>query len=269
MIRTRHRLLAFVAAAVALTVAAEASAQSTLLQLAYSNAKTYGNVHIAGGAIDLTNGAMIVTTSSFGFVPSGGQANERGTPGTAEYGDNAIHDAIIEGANLAGGFWNGSNGITSSYAANWGNGDIGVYYLDNNFVGLPTFRGIPISASQSVIATTWFGDGDLNGVVNSDDYGLWLGYLATHTTLYGGPPESVDGDFDYSGVVNSDDYGAWLGTQALGDGTAPITGGGLWYGPIVPSSSGPVSVPEPASVVLLGFAAVAGLAYRYTRKARV
>ena len=67
--------------------------------LDYSDAKTFGSVHIAGGTIDLTNGAMIVTTSSFGFVPSGGQVNEYGSPGVAEFGDAAIHDALAEGAN--------------------------------------------------------------------------------------------------------------------------------------------------------------------------
>jgi hypothetical protein len=267
MIRTRHRLLAFMAAAVALSFAAEASAQS-LLQLAYSDAKTYGNVHIAGGLIDLTNGAMIVTTSSFGFVPSGGQPNERGTPGTAEYGDNAIHDAIIEGANLASGFFNGTNGITSSYAANWANADIGVYFLDNNFIGLPSFRGIPLSAGQSVIAATWFGDGDLNGVVNTDDIGLWASYRTTGQTAYGGPPESVDGDFDYNGLVNTDDAGIWATTRNFGDGVTTITGGSQWYAPVVPSSAAAATVPEPASIVVLFAAAFAALGYRYTRRAR-
>ena len=99
MIRTRHRLLACMAAVVALSIAAEASAQS-LLVLDYDAAKQFGNVHIAGGAIDLTSGAMIVTTSSFGFVPTGGAPNEYGSPGVAEFGDAAIHDALAEGARI-------------------------------------------------------------------------------------------------------------------------------------------------------------------------
>ncbi len=80
------------------------SRATTLLVLSYREAKTSGNVHIAGGAIDITNGAMIATTSSFGFVPSGGQANEYGSPGLPEYGDAAIHDALAEGADYANGY---------------------------------------------------------------------------------------------------------------------------------------------------------------------
>jgi hypothetical protein len=268
MIRSRHRLLASLAAVVALAVASQASA-SSLLQLAYSNAKTFGNVHIAGGAIDLTSGAMIVTTSAFGFVPSGGQANEYGTPGVAEYGIAAIHDAIVEGANIAGGFWDGTNGIKSSTAATWGNADQGIYFVDNSFVGLSSFRGIPVTADQTIIATTWLGDGDLNGIVNADDRGLWSGYLTTGTTLYGGPVESVDGDFDYSGLVNADDRGVWSGTLTLGDGQTTINGEtGTWYGAIVPSNSAPVGVPEPGTVALLFFTAIAGALYHFVRRTR-
>ncbi len=42
----------------------------SLLVLSYSQAHTFGNMHIAGGAIDITNGNMIVTTSDFGLVPT-------------------------------------------------------------------------------------------------------------------------------------------------------------------------------------------------------
>ena len=54
-----------------------------------------GTVNAFG--VDLSSGAMVVTTSSFGFVPSESLPGELGTPGTAEYGDNAIHDAILRG----------------------------------------------------------------------------------------------------------------------------------------------------------------------------
>ncbi len=49
------------------------------------------NPEIIDGAINIFNGAMIVTTSSFGFVPS------NSTSGAAEYGDEAIRAAIVEG----------------------------------------------------------------------------------------------------------------------------------------------------------------------------
>ncbi len=136
MIRTRQ--LAMLAAVVAVAVASQASAQS-LLVLDYNSAKIFGSVEIAGGAIDVTNGAMIVTTSSFGFVPSGdpGGPPEVGVPGVAEYGDNAIHDALVEGGNYANGYWNGTNGIMSSTAQNDNSGFLkAVGWIDNSIVGL-------------------------------------------------------------------------------------------------------------------------------------
>jgi hypothetical protein len=261
MIRTRHRLLAFVAAAVALTVATEASAQSTLLQLAYSNAKTFGNVHIAGGAIDITNGGMIVTTSSFGFVPSGGQANEYGAPGVAEYGDNAIHDALAEGANYSGGFWNGTNGITSSNAANNGATNTAIGWVDNSIGAYSTFRGVPVGPGQSIIQYTYFGDADLSGSVDTSDYLLWSAGLGNPVGIYGGKPEWVDGDWDQSGTVDTSDYLLWSATLGLPSLYTPA--------PIVPGASGAVGVPEPGSVLLLGLASLCALGYKYVPRFRI
>ena len=85
---------------------------------------------------------MIVTTSSFGFVPSGGQTNEYGSPGVAEYGDPAIHDAIIEGANFANGYWNGTNGIMSSTAASRPDGTLAIGWLDNSVGFYSTWWGL-------------------------------------------------------------------------------------------------------------------------------
>jgi hypothetical protein len=254
MIRTRHRLLASLAAVVALAVAAEASAQNSLLVLSYTQAKTFGNVHIAGGAIDLTGGSMIVTTSSFGFVPSGGQSNERGTPGVAEFGDNAIHDALQEGQNLAGGFWNGTNGIISSTAANDPNTITSVGWVDNSILGYTIFNGVPVTTNQSIIATTWWGDSLLTGQVTADDYSLWLGTItnpagANKSTFTGGPVEWLDADWLPDGLVTADDYSIWLGSI-----TSPAMHA-LNFNPSAPGvpggSAAATAVPEPTSALLL------------------
>ncbi len=288
MIQTRHRLLAALAAVVALAVASQASAQSLLI-LSYSNAKTFGNVHIAGGAIDLTNGAMIVTTSSFGFVPAGGAPNEYGSPGLAEYGDAAIHDALAEGFNVNNGWWNGSNGITSSTAATDPTTSTTVGWIDNQLGFYSTFKTdgqgnpVPVGPGQSIIGYTYFGDADLNGFVDTGDYGLWSAGLGQPVGLNGqngqmitsyyvpgheGTPQSIlepvewpNADLDQSGAVDTGDYGLWSATLGLPALYTPA--------PVVPAiAGGPASVPEPSTLFLLAVAGLCGLGVRFARKLR-
>ncbi len=268
MIRTRHRLLACMAAVVALGVAAEASA-SSLLVLDYNAAKSFGSVHIAGGAIDLTNGAMIVTTSSYGFVPSGnaGYGHEYGSAGVAEYGDAAIHDSILEGFNLGnGGYWNGSNGIVSSSAANDANGATGVGWLDNGVLGdfYPSFRGVTVPPNSSIIALTYYGDTDLNGVVDISDYGQLVGnYAGNPNGGYIGPVDWFDGDIDYSGAIDISDYGSMVGNYG-----APAL---YAAAPIVPAggpAASAAAVPEPATWALVSLMAVCGIGVRSIRRCR-
>ena len=114
------------------------------LVLSFPALKVFGSLHIAGGDVELQNGAaMIVTTSAFGFVPSGGQANEDMVNGVGkpEFGDPAIHDAIIEGANFANGYWNGTNGIVSIDAQNRADGNFALGWLDNSTGYYSSFYG--------------------------------------------------------------------------------------------------------------------------------
>jgi len=220
MVRSRRRLLASFAAVVALTYASQASAQA-LLVLAYSNAKTFGNVHIAGGAIDITSGAMIVSTSGFGFVPSiGGHANgEYGSAGVAEFGDAAIHDAIVEG--FDGGAWNGSNGIISSTAATDPSGLTAVGWIDNDALGAYSiYRGITLHSGQSIIAYTYYGDTDLSGYVDDADVNNVNNNFGSNLpgdSYLGGSfyPDWADGDTNYSQSVDVGDRYAVESTYHL------------------------------------------------------
>ncbi len=232
-----------------------------------------------GGTIDLGGAgnyvsALIVTTSSFGFVPSGGQPDDYGTPGVPEYGDNAIHDALVEGANFAnGGYWNGTNGIISSSAQNGFGGNanlvglVSVGWVDNSIFAYTSFDGVAVNTSQSIIATTWLGDALLEGQANSDGYQQWANSIANPGAyIYGGTkPEWIDGDFNYDGRVDSDDYGLWSNTM-----TTPGANYNLGFdpnGPVIPAADASESpnsqyilisnppVPEPASLALLMSAA--------------
>ncbi len=97
---------------------------------------------------------------------------------------------------------------------------------------------------------TYFGDANLDGVVNASDYTLIDNGFNSQTT---GPLLTgwFNGDFNYDGVINGDDY-------ALID-NAFNTQGGI---SLASSSAGPAemiatdtaqvaSVPEPGSLTLL------------------
>jgi hypothetical protein len=178
-----------------------AQASGTLLQLSYSAAKVFGAVHIAGGAIDVTTGAMIVTTSSFGFVPlgyvpTGGSAavpfpGEIGGLQVAEFGDNAIHDALIKGANfvpgLSSGYWEGTNGVMSSSASSDLTGSTAVGWFDNRGSQYTTWWGLPISPGQSIITYDYYGDCNVDGGVDARDLDIINSSIRIRTRTLVGP----------------------------------------------------------------------------------
>jgi hypothetical protein len=124
------------------------------------------------------------------------------------------NDALFHNSSLAtvqsriaaarnGGQWN-QPGITSTAARdrlqqNTSLGAIsGSDYLTANPSG--TFNGRPVVSSDVVVKYTYYGDTDLNGAVNFDDYARTdSGFNNARTGWF-------NGDFDYNGVVNFDDY---------------------------------------------------------------
>jgi fibronectin-binding autotransporter adhesin len=185
------------------------------------------------GKIDLTNNAMVVRAAS----------------GLTEA--NAIK-LVASGENLSTEYWDG-NGITSSKAANDNSGATAVGVIDNSQVGYTSFGGVTLDGSSADILFkyTYYGDADLNGRVNFDDYVQFLyGYN-------GGPATWLNGDFDMNGVVNFDDYLQFLaGYNATNGGTTnPLT-----------SSNSIQAVPEPATNALLIIGAAALLVFQKKRR---
>jgi len=114
----------------------------------------------------------------------------------------------------------------------------GTTYTTSNF---DTFGG----ASYSFTRNARGGDSDLNGTINFDDFqsALLLNYNGTGKSWY-------HGDFTGDGIVNFDDFQILL-TQYNSSYTV---------GPTTPGSGlGSSSVPEPASIALLGLALLGGL----------
>ena len=134
-------------------------------------------------ALDLNDNAMIVdytTSSSLALVQS-----------------------LINAARN-GGAWD-KTGITSSAArdnAQHIHTLAGLEATDYQSIYGPeaTFAGETIDDTAVLIKYTFYGDADVNGVVNFDDYSRTdLGFNESRTGW-------INGDFDGSGSVNFDDY---------------------------------------------------------------
>ncbi len=111
----------------------------------------------------------------------------------------AVTSLIGEGYN--GGPWNGGSGITSSAAAGTDNTALGIELNSNGTTTLMTaFDSVAVNTSDVLVKYTYFGDADLNGVVNGSDYTLIDNGLNNGLTGW------RNGDFNYDGVVNGDDY---------------------------------------------------------------
>ena len=142
---------------------------------------------------------------------------------------------------------------------------------------------MPVSTGQTIIATTWLGDANLDGIVNGDDYGFWSNTVSSNpkSYIYGGAkPEWVDGDFNYDGRVDSDDYGFWSNTMTT-PGANYDLGFTPQFGPVVSQQVATASsaaedltvgqgwngssVPEPGSFVMLTLAVIGLAPYRGKR----
>jgi hypothetical protein len=161
-----------------------------------------------------------------------------------------------------------SGKITTSVDTSGGTRDMRIGYNDNNdtsamgnSTSATSFAGLAVDASSMLLKYTYGGDTNLDGKVDIKDlYNLALHYSATNTT----PQWSwSQGDFNYDGLVNKTDLTLlardWQATGALGAGnlSAALASLGL------PN----VSVPEPASIGLIGLG-VAGLISRRRRSRR-
>ncbi len=74
--------------------------------------------------------------------------------------------------------------------------------------GLPQFAGTSVNQNSVLFKYTYIGDSNLDGMVDSTDFGLFLaGYNDPGTAASLG---WAVGDYDYSGTVDSTDFGLFL-----------------------------------------------------------
>jgi len=114
---------------------------------------------------------------------------------------------VASGLNLAGGgHWDGP-GITSSEAAGHAQNLTALAVIDNNdphlkLGGLADLDGVPTPAESVLAKYTWYGDANLDGVVDTNDYDMinnaWLLWTTEGRVPDGGFRWGV-GDFNYDG----------------------------------------------------------------------
>ena len=206
----------------------------------------------AGGTLDLWDNALILRDPTGGLNQSA---------------NLAMVQSLVNGA-ANNGNWN-KPGITSSTVI----ADLGAYSVltvmiyDNTVLGIDSFEGITglqsdNGGNQILLKTTYLGDFDGTGIVNSADYG-WLDF-------YYGYGLTV-GDLNGDGQVNSADYNGidyGYGYQAYGvlAGDGQSASAASAASATAPAS--PEAVPEPGILGMLLASAASMLGFRRQRRHR-
>ena len=212
---------------------------SGILQTAGATSSAYDLALDTGATLDLTTGNLVVDYE-----------------GDTPFRD--IEAKVKEG--FAGGTWAGT-GITSSSAAAHPQRLAALACIDNSdplskvgwSSGLTSLDGVAVDATSILIKYTYYGDLNLDGIVDSNDYDLIDNTFAAYDPLDpintapdGGWRWSV-GDVTYDGVVDSNDY------DKIDNAFKQQTGG-------LGSNLGlPVPTPEPATMLLLGLGAAVAI----------
>jgi len=131
---------------------------------------------------------------------------------------SALQTSLHAGYNNGG--WNGATGIRDSAITPNSITGFG-YALNADSQGhalFTTFGGQSVSTTDTLMKITYFGDADLSGYVNANDYSLIdSGYQNQHNAGF------VDcwynGDFNYDGKIDANDYALIDSSYQLQSGT--------------------------------------------------
>jgi len=202
-----------------------------------------GNLNIGGGANPLGQvefegpDSIILTASNF----------------------NVVTAQVASGYNWGG--WDGLGIVSKPARLNpLANTAIGLMKGEDYWYG--TFYAQNVQPNWILVHYTYAGDATLDSVVDFDDIAL----LAWGYSNPAVPRTWNNGDFNYDGLIDFDDIGL-LGWAYSTQGTEPVL-----YRPDsgVPIMGGDAvsPVPEPATLVMLGCAAMAAFAFWGRRRAR-
>ena len=211
------------------------------------------------GKLDLSNNVLIV----------------HGTAGTVATNLSTVAGYLKSGFNAGSGYWNGSTGIVSTST---GSTNIAATN-DTRFLttlgyrqgdGTSSFEGTTPSATDVIVAYTYYGDADLEREASTGaDYAIRsTRRLASEQTNHTAISGWSNGDFNYDGVVNGLDY-------ALIDNTFnQLVANPSLARPLdleaaasnlIASPAASSAVPEPTTLGLLGIGAIGLLGRRRRR----
>jgi hypothetical protein len=207
--------------------------------------------------LDLTNNTLIYDytgTSPLGTSLSGGASP-------------AVHDLLVYGYDA--GHWDGT-GIVSSTAAADPHQVTTIGYAESSvLLGASggQFAGQTVDSTSLILKTTYYGDINLDGKIDGDDYALLDRSFAKGTFATSGA-NWTDGDFNYDGKVDSADYALIdkaFGVQQGGFSPDFLSQRAAEFGDAYVSNL-LASVPEPTSFALLSLVGLGLSSRRRMRK---
>jgi hypothetical protein len=159
-----------------------------------------------GGVLDLGNGDLIVRQTNAGDI----------VPLLAAGYDGGLWDGVNPngGANQAAIISKGAQEDPYQIKA-LGSAQIGSDTTDGD-LDLTSFDGESVSAGDTVVALTYYGDANLDRAVDSTDYAMMNTSSGSTPDILGINPDLwTNGDFNYDGLVNADDLNLFANTSAL------------------------------------------------------
>ncbi len=230
---------------------ANLSISATGAALDFGSGQHLAALNLAAGTAQLApGGGKVLVTRTLAVGPGSAVLDVTNNALTVDYPDTGpslladvagwIRSGYRDGP---GGYWDGP-GITSSVAAADAGLLTAVGVLDNSdpdVGGKTTFAGEAVDATSVLVKYTYWGDANLDGKVDANDYDI-----IDRNFLFTPTPENTGwwtGDFTYDGAIDANDYDR-MDRAFLFQG-APLTGGGA------------VPTPEPATLALLAVGALA------------